>query len=371
MRTMNSTPLRVVSIGECTIDHYLDLQKEYVGGISLNFAVHSKRSGAENVSLITRVGKNDESKILQKLAAEKIDSSQVKTLNASSARQNITLTTTGERIFPEGGYDPGVLKTFQLSDAEIQFVQNHNLLASSMFQQLEPLFRQVMSISFDGWRVADFLDLTDYKKDIRIVEQFTEKLTIAFISGDHELVENIRPLSRSTNCLIVITLGADGSAALIKGEPIFQSSSTVAEIVDSTGCGDAFQAAFTVSYWREKNVQCALESGARQSNCTSTLRCNRLMFRTIFPKRNSIIGMIALPPLPGYPEFRDLDSVIERALGDLNTLQQGGIDGVCIENDYDQPHQLIVGPEIVAAFTIIAQEAAICECTGRPSSFVK
>ncbi len=80
------------------------------------------------------------------------------------------------------------------------------------------------------------------------------------------------------------------------------------------------------------------------------------MFRTIFPKRKSIIGMIALPPLLGYPEFRDLDFVIERALGDLNTLQQGGIDGVCIENDYDQPHQLTVGPEIVAAFTTIAKE---------------
>jgi fructoselysine 6-kinase len=265
MRTMNSTPLRVVSIGECTIDHYLDLQKEYVGGISLNFGVHCKRSGAENVSLITGVGKNDESKILQKLAAEKIDSSHVKTLNASTARQNITLTASGERIFPEGGYDPGVLKNFQLSDVEIQFVQRHNVLASPMFQQLEPLFRQVMSIPFDGWRVADFLDLADYKKDIRIVEQFTEKLTIAFISGDHELVENVRPMSRSTNCLIVITLGPEGSAALIKGEPIFQPSFEVATLVDSTGCGDAFQAAFTVSYWREKNIQRALESGARQA----------------------------------------------------------------------------------------------------------
>ena len=80
------------------------------------------------------------------------------------------------------------------------------------------------------------------------------------------------------------------------------------------------------------------------------------MFRTIFPKSKSIIGMIALPPLLGYPEFDDLNSVIERVLGDLNTLQQEGIDGVCIENDYDQPHQLTVGPEIVAAFTIIAKE---------------
>jgi fructoselysine 6-kinase len=101
--------------------------------------------------------------------------------------------------------------------------------------------------------------------DIGIVEQFTEKLTIVFISGDYDLVENIRLLSRSTNCLIVITLGAEGSAALIKGEPVFQPSFTVTEIVDSTGCGDAFQAAFTISYWREKDVRRALESGSRQA----------------------------------------------------------------------------------------------------------
>lgn len=81
-----------------------------------------------------------------------------------------------------------------------------------------------------------------------------------------------------------------------------------------------------------------------------------MTYRTIFPKSKSIIGMIALPPLPGYPEFRDLNSMIERAVGDLNTLQQQGIDAVCVENDYDRPHQLTVGPEIVAAFTIIAKE---------------
>ena len=138
-------------------------------------------------------------------------------------------------------------------------------MASPMFQQLEPLFRQVMSLPFDGWRVADFLNLADYKIDFGIVEQFTEKLTIAFISGDYDLVENMRPLSRTTNCLIVITLGAEGSAALIKGEPVFQPSCPVTEIVDSTGCGDAFQAAFIVSYWREKDVKRALESGARQA----------------------------------------------------------------------------------------------------------
>src|SRR5262245_20642018 len=137
--------MRIVSIGECTIDHYIDLQKEYVGGISLNFAVHSKRSGAEHVSFISRIGNDHGNKILQTLDRENIDSSHVKSVEGANARQNITLTSTGERIFPEGSYQPGVLENFQLNENETQFVQSHDLVASSMFQQLEPLFRQMMS----------------------------------------------------------------------------------------------------------------------------------------------------------------------------------------------------------------------------------
>jgi sugar/nucleoside kinase (ribokinase family) len=258
-------PLNIVSVGECTIDNYLDLPKQFVGGISLNFAVHCKRSDAENVSLISRIGKEDERRILQKLADEKVDPSHVKALNGSTARQDIQLAVSGERIFPEGGYDAGVLNNFQLSESEIDFIRSGNVLASSMFRQLEPLFIQVMSLPFDGWRVADFLDLSDYKKDLHVVEQFIGQLTIAFISGDHDLIESLRPLARTTNCLIVITLGADGSAALMKGEPTFQPSFKVKQTVDSTGCGDAFQAAFTVSYWRERNLQRALEVGTRQA----------------------------------------------------------------------------------------------------------
>ena len=97
-----------------------------------------------------------------------------------------------------------------------------------------------------------------------------ERLTIAFISGDHELVERLRQLSPATNCLIVVTLGAEGSVALVKGEPLYQPSLRVADVVDSTGCGDAFQAAFTVSDWNHGDVRRASQCGAQQA--TSVLR---------------------------------------------------------------------------------------------------
>lgn len=266
MRHMGQSPLRIVSVGECTIDHYLDLQKQFVGGISLNFAVNCKRAGAENVSLVSRVGTDHRDRILKKLVGEKVDASHVSVAQGETARQNITIPENGDRIFPIGGYHPGILENFQLDEEYLRFVQSHNLIASALFHQTEPLFDQVMkSMPFDGWRVADFLDLSDYQKDIGVVEKFSDRLTIAFLSGDADLVERLRPLSRDSRCLIVLTLGADGSVALLKGEPLYQSSIHVAKLLDSTGCGDAFQGAFTVSYWRDGSVRRALQRGAQQA----------------------------------------------------------------------------------------------------------
>jgi uncharacterized protein len=81
-------------------------------------------------------------------------------------------------------------------------------------------------------------------------------------------------------------------------------------------------------------------------------------FSKIFPKPKCVIGMIALPALLGYREFPGLNSAIDRAVEDLDTLQRGGVDAVCLENDYDRPHQLTVAPEILTSFTRIATEVA-------------
>ena len=79
-------------------------------------------------------------------------------------------------------------------------------------------------------------------------------------------------------------------------------------------------------------------------------------FRTLFPSGKPVIGMIALPPLPGYPGFTSVDELLEVALADLERLERGGVDGALIENDFDQPHTMVGGPEIHAAMTRVARE---------------
>lgn len=79
-------------------------------------------------------------------------------------------------------------------------------------------------------------------------------------------------------------------------------------------------------------------------------------FSALFPRPKPLIGMIALPPSPGYPAFTTIDAMIDIALADLESLQQGGVDGVLVENDFDQPHTLIGGAEVVSAMTRVSRE---------------
>lgn len=65
--------------------------------------------------------------------------------------------------------------------------------------------------------------------------------------------------------------------------------------------------------------------------------------------------MIHLPPLPGYPESRGIDDAIQHALTDLRVLEQAGVHGVLIENEYDRPHRITAEAETIAAMTAITQ----------------
>ncbi len=79
-------------------------------------------------------------------------------------------------------------------------------------------------------------------------------------------------------------------------------------------------------------------------------------FTDLFPRPKPVIGMIALPPLPGYPAFSSMEALIDAALADLAALELGGVDGVLVENDFDQPHTLVAGAEVVAAMTRVTRE---------------
>src|ERR1035437_5979875 len=63
----------------------------------------------------------------------------------------------------------------------------------------------------------------------------------------------------------------------------------------------------------------------------------------IFKKEKNItIGAIHFPSLLGYKNFPGFDIAFKNALLDLKSFEQGGINAVIFENNYDIPHKTFV-----------------------------
>ncbi len=78
--------------------------------------------------------------------------------------------------------------------------------------------------------------------------------------------------------------------------------------------------------------------------------------KNIFNTEYPVIGMIHFGPLLGYSSSFNVDIVLKDALADLASLEKGGVDAVMIENNYDTPHKIKVGPETVATMTYLLSE---------------
>lgn len=77
----------------------------------------------------------------------------------------------------------------------------------------------------------------------------------------------------------------------------------------------------------------------------------------IFKKENKIIiGAIHFPPLLGYPKFPGFEIALKNVMHDLQSFENGGVDGVIIENNYDNPHKSFVDSSVVASMTFLGEK---------------
>lgn len=79
----------------------------------------------------------------------------------------------------------------------------------------------------------------------------------------------------------------------------------------------------------------------------------------IFGVKKPIIAMLHLLPLPGDPAYDaegGLEKVIRRAEHDLLALQNGGVDGILISNEFSLPYQKSVSTSVVASMARIIGE---------------
>jgi fructoselysine 6-kinase len=261
--------MRIAAVGECAIDRYLDVGVERVGGISLNFAIHARSAGAESVALVSCTGTDAGGEAVRaRLVAAGVDTSRLHRLPGETASQQIRLGAGGERSFPPGGYRGGVLADFRLSEDDLGAISAADVVAVPCFREIAHLTEAVVH---DGARrgvlVGDLLDGTELGRSFAGVEPLLGAFDLLFLSADPAAVERLAPRLERSGTMLVITHGAAGSTALLNGHCFTEPAVAVPveERLDTTGCGDAFQAAFTVSYLRRRDPQAALRAGAERA----------------------------------------------------------------------------------------------------------
>ncbi|MEM9774554.1 MAG: PfkB family carbohydrate kinase [Chloroflexota bacterium] len=260
--------ISLVSVGESSADYYPQLDKTFVGGISLNFAVQAKRCGLDDVSVVSCIGDDNNGQlILQKLADECVDCSHITVALGKSAHCKIEILENGERYFPPNSYHQHVLATCKPCPDDLKFIQQHDILVSrfDISYTRETFNAVIRDLEFKGRRVVDFGDWFDYSGQHLEILPYLPYVDLAFISGDPNTIDAFLPIAEKFHTQFVITLGKEGSMAIQSGSIIYQPAILVPKLVDTTGCGDAFQAGFTVAYFTGGSIEDALKAGAEQA----------------------------------------------------------------------------------------------------------
>lgn len=254
----NKAQLKLLALTPCCVDYYPQINKSFLGGNSLNVAsMWNKMEPQANVSVITCIGNDVNGKMIFDFLSQRgIDISRVYFKEGSTASNKLRVDSNGERFGIEGAWNGGVYETFTLSDSDWRWVSQQDIVA---MPGNNINFSLMLNKKHDKQLLS--VDYLDVENNIPFDETF-EFTDIAFITARPHLLEKYKEMAFSRNKLVVVTLGAEGSYAFYNGITYFQSSITVPKVVDTTGCGDAYQAAFALTYYKTKDIQQSMMAGA-------------------------------------------------------------------------------------------------------------
>ncbi len=265
--------MRVVAVGDCGVDRYLDLKADRVGGIALNFAVNAKATfppGSE-IAVVCALGNDREASDVRAAIVGHDVAGVLPEMAGRTSLQVIDHDPSGERIFIR--YEAGVLTDYRVGAAESPIIADSDVLLMTCYRQVMGFFESAVKTPSSGLRAVDFLDLNDTDDRLAPVRRALPSIDIGFAglaAGDTDLIDALEGLAQHHGKLFVVTLGAAGSLALGGRERIACPAVAVTDVVDTTGAGDSFQAGFLASYAQTRDVRRSLEAGAKRA--AGTLR---------------------------------------------------------------------------------------------------
>jgi len=238
------------------MDYFPKKNEYFAGGNALNQSIRFKDLGNET-AFVGAVGTDDAGNRIHSLLLQKnVDVSHLYRIQGSTASNEIVNDSRGERFGVEGAWNNGVYGDFLLSGSDWEFISDFDVWSTHAngINYTEALLRKTNKNFF----AVDFMHFDTYD----LLEAGFNSVDIAYFGGTEKQSSELMKLSESFAGIIVLTLGGDGSIAFSKGKMFRQNALEIDKVIDTTGCGDAFQAAFTDEYFRSGNIEKALSAGA-------------------------------------------------------------------------------------------------------------
>ncbi len=257
--------MRVACFSVAAIDFFSQQNAWYAGGNSLNQAVRFRQMGYHS-AFIGALGTDEAGdRISALLGNEQIDISCLQRIEGFTARNQIINDTAGERFGVDGAWESGVYEAFSMTEKDWAYLEKFDVWsthANCPFFQValeRKSVKQLLSV--------DFLHLRDYA----LLQKSLDAADIVFFGGTEDMIEDLAQIAqKATEKVVVLTLGAGGSMAFSGSRTYTQKALPLDKVIDTTGCGDAFQAAFTASYYLKQDIAQALLAGAELGRKAAT-----------------------------------------------------------------------------------------------------
>lgn len=253
-----NTKLHIGCIGDLTADVYMPQGDIRLGGAALNMAMWAKRLGAD-ATIFSAAGVDAAGRAFaKKMKEEGLSTKGFQRKRGQTSSIEIFVTNTGERRY--GKWNPGALTGFHLRPQEKKLLRTMDALAVTVYPPYVHILTELKRMPFT---IINYGDL--HENDMRVVEANLRGAD-ALIFGldkdaDEERINAIRRLAWQRNILAIVTLGKYGAVAWHNGESYVQAARDV-KVLDTTGAGDAFLAAFLVSYLTTDDIQKSLKAGS-------------------------------------------------------------------------------------------------------------
>ncbi|MCU0814724.1 MAG: carbohydrate kinase family protein, partial [Burkholderiaceae bacterium] len=237
------------------------LRREF-GGCAGNIAYTLAQLGGEPV-VMAALG-NDGAEYLERMRALGIDTSCVRVEPGHYTAQAIIITDTDNNQIT--AFHPGAMMRAHLTPVPARADLRIGIVApdgrDAMLQHAEQLHAAGIPFVFDPGQGLPMFDGAELRRFVAqaswvAVNDYEARL-LAERTG-----QSMAEMSRSHLRGVVVTLGADGCQLWQQGERLHVPGVPAAEVVDPTGCGDAFRAALLYGLERGWPLQRCVELGNR------------------------------------------------------------------------------------------------------------